>query len=319
MDVVRGLHAELPGLEEPVVTVGGFDGVHRGHQRILRDAAVWAEAVGGVAVAITFDPLPKQVVGEGGAQCITSLPHRLLLLERCGVGLAVVLAFDDAVRGLAAERFVEDVLLGWLGTRRVVVGRDARFGAGGRGDLRLLERYAGEGRLDVRSPDPVRHEGQVISSTAIRQALGDGELETVAAMLGRAYSFLGSVVPGNGRGRALGFPTANLDLHHEALPPHGVYATTVAIDDAARPALTYIGTRPTFEGPDAQPSVEVHIIELEDRDLYGRQLEVVFLEKLRDDRRFASADALVAQMRADREAAVSLHRQSRPGEPSQTL
>jgi len=319
MDVVRGLHGELPGLEAPVVTVGGFDGVHRGHQRILRDAVAWAEAAGGVAVAITFDPLPKQVLGPGGAQCITSLPHRLLLLGRCGVGLAVVLPFDDAVRGLAAERFVEDVLCGWLGTRRVVVGRDARFGAGGRGDLRLLERYAGQGRLDVRSPEPVRHEGQIISSTAIRQALGDGDLETVAAMLGRPYSFLGTVVPGDGRGRALGFPTANLDLHHEALPPYGVYATTVALGDAARPALTYIGTRPTFGEPGAQPSAEVHIIEFEDRDLYGLQLEVVFLGKLRGDRRFASADALVAQMRADRQAALALHRQPRPGEPSQTL
>jgi riboflavin kinase/FMN adenylyltransferase len=306
MDVVRGLFAELPPLGEPVVTLGGFDGVHRGHQRILGDAVAWAEAVGGQAVAITFDPLPRQVVDDHGAQCITSLPHRLLLLGRCGLGLAVVLPFDDQVKSLPPERFVEDVLFGWLGARRIVLGRDSRFGRDGRGDLALLEEYAEAGRLEVCSPEPVRHAGQVISSTAIRQAIADGDLETAGAMLGRPYACLGTVVRGEGRGRRLGFPTANLDLHHEALPPHGVYATAVPLGPRTHPALTYIGTRPTFDGPNAQPSVEVHLIDLAPGDLYGQQLEVRFLQRLRADRRFADAEALIAQMRADREAALAV-------------
>ncbi|MFW6162128.1 MAG: riboflavin biosynthesis protein RibF [Planctomycetota bacterium] len=314
MDVVRGLMAPLPALRAPVATLGGFDGVHRGHQRIVGDTVAWARAVGGEAVAITFDPLPKQVVGPGGARCITSLAHRLLLLGRCGVDVAVVLAFDEGVKRLAAEAFVERVLVGWLGARRVVVGRDARFGHGGRGDLALLERMAEAGVLEVCSPEPVRYGGQVISSTAIREAVAEGDLVTAAAMLGRPYGLLGTVVPGHGRGRDLGFPTANLDLHHEALPPHGVYATALALDDRSLPALTYIGTRPTF-ADDAQPSVEVYIIDLDDRDLYGRQLEVVFVQRLRGDRRFPDRDALIAQMEADREAARALFRDRPPPHP----
>ena len=317
METIYGLLAPLPPLVEPVVTLGGFDGVHRGHQRVLGDAVAWARAVGGRALAVTFDPLPKQVVGPGGARCITSLPHRLLLLERCGIDVAIVLTFDAALKGMAAERFVAEVVVGWIGSRRVVVGRDARFGQGGAGDLGLLRRMADAGRLEVRSPEPVVYGDQVVSSTAIRQAIAEGDLAAAAAMLGRRYSMLGTVVRGRGRGRTLGFPTANLDLHHEALPPHGVYATAVAIGGGARAALTYIGTRPTFEEADAQPSVEVHVIGLADRELYGRELEVEFIQRLRGDHRFPTPEALVAQMRADRDAALAIHRRgpTLPPEP----
>ena len=311
MNTVLGLLAPLPARPNAVATVGGYDGVHRGHQRILADTVAWARGIGGTAVTVTFDPLPKQVVGPGGALCITSLPHRLRLLERCGIDLTVVLPFDGQVKSLPAAGFVDDVLLGWLGARRIVLGRDSRFGHRGEGSLNMLNRLADEGRLEVCSPDPVRHEGQVISSTAIRQAIAAGDLDHTAAMLGRPYSLLGSVVEGYGRGRNLGFPTANLDPLHEALPPHGVYATLAILPGGPMPALTYIGTRPTFDGGDAQPSVEAHIIHFEG-DLYGATLEVQFLCCLRGDHHFPTADALIAQMRIDREAALAICQEAAP-------
>ncbi|MFP4056892.1 MAG: riboflavin biosynthesis protein RibF [Candidatus Brocadiia bacterium] len=311
MHTVRGLYAPLPPLAAPVVALGAFDGVHRGHQRILGTARTWAAEMGGESVALTFATLPRAVVGRGGALCITSLPHRLVLLERCGIDVAVVLPFDERVASIPAEGFVRDVLLGWLGARRIVLGRDATFGRGARGDLAVLRRLEARGVLEVRSPPPVYHDGEVVSSSAIREAIAEGDLDQAAALLGRPYSLLGTVEPGAGRGRSLGFPTANLDLHHEAFPPDGVYATVAYVDGRSHPSLTYIGRRPTFE-PDASPIVEVHVIGLQ-AELYGRELEVEFIQRLRGDARFHSPQALVEQMRADRQAALAAYAAARDG------
>jgi len=302
MDTVRGLHSALPHLDNPVVTLGAFDGVHRGHQAILAATTQWAAEIGSPSVVITFDPLPKSVVGRGGALCITSLPHRLLLLDRCGLDLTVVLPFDQQLAAMQPGDFVHTVLERWLGTSRIVLGRNSTFGHKGRGDLAFLTNLQQRGSLEVRSPQPVLHQGRLISSTAIRAAIAQGTLDHVAAMLGRPFSLYGTVVPGSARGRELGFPTANLDLEHEAFPPDGVYATIACVATTPHPALTYIGKRPTFESPDALPVVEVHLIDHQ-ADLYGQHLEVHFLKKLRGDQHFASRQALIAQMNADREAA----------------
>lgn len=303
MDIVRGLRAPLPALTSPVVTLGAFDGVHRGHQRILDETVSWAAGLRGHAVVLTFDPLPKAVVGPEGALCITSLDHRLALLARRGLDLAVVLPFDAIVAQMPAEQFVRDLLLSWLGTRHVVFGHDSTFGRGAEGNLALLRRFEAQGLLAVRSPEPVLHQGRVISSTAIRQAIGSGDLALAEAMLGRPFSLLGTVVRGDGRGRRLGFPTANLDLHHEAIPPDGVYATLAFLDTSPLPSLTYVGRRPTFAQDDADTAIEVHLIGVQ-ADLYGRNIEVRFIRRLRDDVRFPTPEALVAQMHADRDAAI---------------
>ncbi len=303
MNAVRGLFAQLPRLAAPVATLGAFDGVHRGHQRILAETIAWARELGGQAVVLTFDPLPKAVVEPGGALCITSLPHRLALMQRCGLDLAVVIPFDAAVAEMPAEQFVRDVLLGWIGARHVVFGHDSTFGRKAEGNLALLRRLEAGGLLAVRSPGPVRYRGGVISSTAIRQAIAAGDLRAARAMLGRPFSLLGTVVRGEGRGRSLGFPTANLDLHHEAIPPDGIYASLAHFCGETHPSLTYVGRRPTFAADDAATSIEAHVIGLE-ADLYGLDMEVRFVRKLRDDRRFPSAAALVAQMEADRRAAL---------------
>jgi len=305
MDVVKGLFAPLPPLGSPVTTLGAFDGVHRGHQRILRTTAEWAHEAAVAPLVVTFDPLPKAVVSQGGALCITSLPHRLELLARYGIGVTVVLPFDAAIAAMPPEEFVRRVLLEWLRTRRIVFGRNSTFGRSGQGTLGLLRTLARQHGFEVRSPAPVRHHGQVISSTAIRQAIADGNLRAAQTMLGRPFSLLGTVVPGAARGRTLGFPTANLDLHHEAVPPDGVYATTATFDHVAHPALTYVGRRPTFEPHDAPPLVEVHLIDFQ-ADLYGRDIEVRFIQQIRGDMRFPNADALVEQMHADRRTALGL-------------
>jgi riboflavin kinase/FMN adenylyltransferase len=305
MNVIRGLNAPLPPTTRPVVTVGGFDGVHRGHQGVLAETTAWARELAGLAAVVTFDPLPKAVVGQGEALCITSLAHRLLLLERCGMDLAVVLAFDAALAAMPAEAFVRDVLLGWLATRHVVLGFNSTFGRGGEGNAELLRRFQARGLLEVRTPGPVRHGDAIISSTLIRQATSAGRLEEAAALLGRPVVLLGTVVAGDRRGRSLGFPTANLDLHHEVAPPPGVYATVAVLDGVRHPSLTYIGPRPTFHPEATEPSFEVHLLDLE-ADLYGRQLEVEFVKTLRGDLRFPTSEALVAQMQADREAARKL-------------
>ncbi len=304
MKIIPGLFAPLPRLKTPVATLGAFDGVHRGHQRILAETVAWAAELAGASVVLTFDPLPKAVVGHREALCLTSLPHRLALLERSGVDVAVVAPFDAALAQMPAEEFVSRVLLGWLGARHLVFGRDSSFGRKGEGNLSLLRRLEADGLLSVRSPAPVRCRGKVISSTAIRQAVGEGDLRAAAAMLGRPFSLLGTVVRGKGRGAHLGFPTANLDLHHEAIPPHGIYAAVTDLDGQPRPALIYVGRCPTFHPADAPTSIEVHVIDYEG-DLYGRDIEVQFITRLRGDIRFPSADALVAQMHADRRAALA--------------
>jgi riboflavin kinase/FMN adenylyltransferase len=305
MKVVRGLRSPLPRLAAPVATIGAFDGVHRGHQAVLAETVAWAKELGGEALAVTFDPLPKAVVGAAEALCITSLAHRLLLLGRHGIAVAVVLEFDAALAALPAESFVQEVLLGWLGARRVVLGFNSTFGRRGEGNADLLRRFEQRGLLEVRTPGPVLHRGRAVSSTLIRQAIRGGQLDEAAAMLGRPVALLGTVVSGDRRGRTLGFPTANLDLHHEVAPPPGVYATVAVLDGVRHPALTYIGSRPTFHPEASEPAFEVHLLDL-DADLYGRDLEVEFVHALREDERFPSQEALVAQMRADREAARRL-------------
>ena len=302
MDIVRGLLAPLPPLRCPVATLGGFDSVHLGHQAVLAETRAWADPLGGEAVAVTFDPLPRAVFGSREAVCITSLEHRLLLLERCGMHLAIVLHLDDTLAAMSPEAFVRDVLLGWLGASHIVLGFNSTFGRRGEGNAELLRRFEAEGTLDVRTPSPVLHGDTPISSTLIRQAIAAGDLAEAAAMLGRPVAILGTVVRGDQRGRTLGFPTANLDLHHEVAPPAGVYATVAVVAGTRHPSLTYIGPRPTFHPDATSPVFEVHLLDL-DADLYGRQIEVEFLHTLRGDMKFPTQQALIRQMNADRDAA----------------
>jgi riboflavin kinase/FMN adenylyltransferase len=308
MRVFRDLEHLSPALfRAPAVTIGVFDGVHRGHRAIidaLRDAAREAQ---GDAVVVTFDRHPRLVLTGEAPPAITSLEHRLVLFERAGVDAAVVLHFDAALAKKSAEDFLAEILLGRIGARTLVLGADSHFGRGREGTIAFLEARRERLGFALKAvplvPADAAGAGPV-SSTAIRRAIAEGRLADAAAMLGRPLSLLGRVERGDERGRTLGFPTANLALHHEVCPPRGVYAARVEVDGVRYRTLVNIGTRPTFGG---SPSlhVEAHLLAFEG-DLYGRVLEVEFLARLRDERRFESVEALVTQIRADRDAALAL-------------
>ena len=297
MKVIHG-DRDLPELKWPVATLGTFDGVHLGHQKIFREAVGWARQNGGEAVVVTFSTHPRSITTGVASEFITSLDHRLLLMQRLGIDLALVLDFDRKLAAMPAEEFVVKYFCTLIKARGIVVGFDNRFGRGGEGDPHLLREMGGEGGFEVRVVGPVRIDGELVSSTAIRNAICEGRLAAAAAMLGRRASLLGTVVGGEGRGRQLGFPTANLDLHHEAHPPTGLYAGHATLGDHAYKALVSIGSQPTFHAPDSPVVVEVYIHGYHG-NLYGRDLEVVFIRKLREQRQFESAEELAEAIRKD--------------------
>lgn len=298
MRVLKGLEA-LPDArraEGCAATVGVFDGVHLGHFVVLRKVVERAAALGVRPVMVTFAGHPKEVLLGRAPAAVTSLAHRLLLFERAGIETTLALEFTPVLKEFTAEDFVRRVLLDGLGLRELVFGFDSKFGrdrGGNPASLAPLARALGFGIVEV---PPLRLRGRAVSSSAVREAVALGDLDAAATMLGRPVSVLGTVVRGDGRGRGLGFPTANLDLHHELHPPEGVYAALALDGGALRPAVVNVGRRPTFGG--AQRQVEAHLLDWSG-DLYGRDLEVFFLARLRDERAFPDRAALTAQIRAD--------------------
>jgi riboflavin kinase / FMN adenylyltransferase len=287
-----------------VATVGVFDGVHLGHFHVLRQVALRAQQRNMKAVMVTFADHPKAVLLGQAPSTITSLEHRLLLFRRAGIDATLVLNFTPKLRELTAEQFTRKILIEGLDLRELVFGFDSKFGKDRGGNLESLQPLAQELGFALTQVPPLMVHGHAISSTAIREAVQLGDLAKAGLMLGRPASLLGTVVHGDGRGKSLGFPTANLDLLHALQPPTGVYATFVCITDErpskVLPAVVNLGKRPTFEN--AGHSIEVHLLDFEG-DLYGRTLEVFFLQKLRTERSFASAEQLAAQIARDCAAA----------------
>ena len=290
-------------LEQPAVAVGNFDGVHRGHQALVAAASEAAARHGGAVAVLTFDPHPSRVLSPQRApSTLMTLQQKAETLEGCGVDHVIVLPFTRELAALAAEDFVQRVLVDGLAARCIVVGETFRFGRERAGDLALLRREGVVRGFDVRGVEPVLHEGVAISSTRIREALARGGVHSAQAMLGRAYFVDGRVVEGDQRGRTLGIPTANVNPSGEILPAAGVYAGWCVVEDGTRwRAVINIGRRPTFEyGGDVV--LEAHLLDF-DGDLYGNGLRVEFEEHLRDERRFDGVDALKRQIHLDAERA----------------
>jgi riboflavin kinase/FMN adenylyltransferase len=288
------------------LAIGVFDGVHLGHQRVIGQAGADARVSGGTAVVLTFDPHPMRVLQPDKApRLLTSTPHKLRLIEQLGVDVCLVLHFDRAFSLMPAERFIEQVVHRTNQLLEICVGGRFRFGHNRAGDVRLIAKLGAGHGFAVKEIAPVELAGHVVSSTAVRQQVLAGHLDRVAAMLGRPFSVLGTVVPGDRRGRQLGFPTANLDPHSEALPPDGVYAVRAVVDARPQIGVANIGLRPTFASTRSQRVFEVHLLDF-DGDLYRREIEVVFLQKIRAERTFESADALRSQIAADIQAARQL-------------
>jgi riboflavin kinase/FMN adenylyltransferase len=297
MKVHYDLKSFRESLPHPVVTMGNFDGIHRGHQEIFRSLKREAEAKAGTALVITFFPHPLKVLHPDRApRLITSLQDRVELMECCGVDRVLCIPFDLDFASWDAERFVREILVRKVGTKKVLVGEDFRFGRNREGGLRFLEEKGGSFGFEVQKIEPVRVEGMEISSTRIRQSLQHGRVRESAAMLGRPYNISGTVVTGEKRGKTLGYPTANLATEAELLPPNGVYAVRVVLENERLPAVASLGVKPTFSG--RQFSIEAHIFDF-DRDLYGKSMRMEFIDWIREEQSFPDAQALAEQIDRD--------------------
>jgi riboflavin kinase/FMN adenylyltransferase len=295
MEILSGLDAlPDPRLRSPVAAWGVFDGVHRGHRRILDAVLGWARADGAPSAVLTFDRHPAEVLRGASVPMITPLPERLRLLGGCGLDFCVVLGFTKAFAETSARDFAAGILRDRLGVKGLVLGHDSRFGKDREGDLALLRSLD----IEVRRCEPELHEGRPVSSGRVREAVLGGRLEEARLLLGRPAAVFGTVVRGDRRGSALGFPTANLALSHAVRPPGGVYAAEVPLEGRTWRAVANLGTRPTFTDS-GKESVEVHLLDWKGGDLYGRDLEVRFLERLRGERKFAGVDELKRQIEAD--------------------
>ncbi|MFI0409704.1 bifunctional riboflavin kinase/FAD synthetase [Actinomadura sp. 3N508] len=287
-----------------VVTIGVFDGVHRGHQRIVGTAAEEARRRGLRSVVITFDPHPDEVVRPGThPPLLASTKRRIELLEGLGTDAVVVVPFTPALSRVPPEEFVQSVLVDRLHAAHVIVGEDFRFGHKAKGDVALL-RELGEKYDFTTEGMPLVANGGTISSTYIRERLDAGDVESAAGALGRPHRVEGVVVRGHQRGRALGFPTANLEtLPHTAIPADGVYAGWLVCDSERYPAFRWpaaisIGTNPTFEGA-GERTVEAYALDRDDLDLYGEHMAVDFTDRIRDTLKFDSVEALIEEMHRD--------------------
>lgn len=284
------------------VALGNFDGVHRGHQALIGAAATAAESVGGPLVLATFEPHPRRFFAPHDPPFrLTPFRSKAILLQALGVDVLLVLTFDRAMSHISAEDFVQRVLVDGLAARQVVVGSDFRFGHRRGGDVALLERMGKKAGFSVTLVAPVgAADGEVYSSTRVRDFLVAGKPAHAAALLGRPFEIEGRVLHGDRRGRSIGFPTANLDLDDYLRPALGVYAVRAGIGDGDAPewvdGVANLGRRPTVDGE--RLLLEVHLFDFE-REIYGEHLRVALIEYIRPERRFNGLDALQAQIGED--------------------
>lgn len=304
MLVIHGTAAVPPEAKGAVLAIGNFDGVHRGHQSLVARALAEAKRTARPAGVLLFEPHPREFFDPGALHFrLTPLTEKLDVFAGLGLDLAVVLAFDAALAARDADRFIQDILVGALAVSHVVVGYHFFFGRNRSGSPATL-RKAGEALgFGVTVVEPVADRGEPFSSTAIRLALAEGDVEGAAAALGRPWRVRGPVVGGAKRGTGLGFPTANVALPKGTALGHGIFAVRVGLEGRVLDGAAYLGTRPTFD--DGKPVLEVFLFDF-DGDIYGREIEVSFIAKVRDDRRFASAEELVRQMQADCDRAREL-------------
>jgi len=296
MEIIRDLGA-LARHTYPVTAIGNFDGVHLGHRAILKAAIDHARAAGGTAFALTFDPLPAKVLAPARAPRLILTPDdKLEMLRLSGTDGVIVLDFTRELSRLSPRDFVRDYLRAKIGVREVVVGHSVSFGHNRAGNAAMMVELGREFGFDTEVVGPIKIDGLEVSSTKVREAIAAGDLRGAARLLGRYHFLRGPVVRGRERGRTIGFPTANLASETECIPPDGVYATRVILDDGAYPAITNIGMRPTFS--ETERSIEAHIFDFT-RDLYGTRIKLELIERIRAERKFDNADALKAQIALD--------------------
>lgn len=293
-----------------VLTLGVFDGLHLGHQRIMHKVVERARVTASAATAITFDPHPRSVLHpESAPPLLQTLDQRLANFEVLGIEQAIVIRFDREFASQAADEFLRDIVHDRLQAKEVYLGKGFAFGRGRGGNIDLLRRMSAELGFVADEVDEVTLRGQRISSSKIRELLAEGRVNLVRRMLGRPYGVEGVIIRGDRRGHTIGFPTANLHPHNRVVPKFGVYATATLIDGIWRRSITNIGVRPTF-GAESEPSIESYIFDF-DRELYGDVIRVRFLHRIRDERKFSGVDELKAQI--ERDTGRALNYFGRPG------
>jgi riboflavin kinase/FMN adenylyltransferase len=293
----------IPADRGTVATVGTFDGVHLGHWAVLQEIRARAEAAGRRSVLVTFDPHPLRIVRPEHAPPLLTTPvEKKEILAESGLDWAVFVTFTERLSRYEPRRFVEEILVGRLGVEELVIGYDHGFGRDREGDPASLERMGRELGFSVDVVSPVSAGGSAISSSRIRGLLSKGDVEAAARCLGRPYSIRGIVVRGDGRGRQLGFPTANLQVvgGDKLIPPPGIYAVRGVLRSGSHAGALHLGPRPTFKG--SPPSIELHLVDFEG-EIYGEEVRVDFVDRLRGVEPFTTVDALVRQIRSDVEAA----------------
>jgi riboflavin kinase / FMN adenylyltransferase len=294
--------------QHPVLALGNFDGLHRGHLKIIERVRRVAGERAATAVVMTFDPHPPRIVRPDKAPpLLMTRAQRLEALDRAGVDGVAIVRFTRELSRWEPEAFVRAVLVEWLRVSEVWVGANFLFGRDRAGNFSMLRALGASYGFRAEKIDPVRYKEFVVSSTRIRRLISEGRVDEAGALLGHPYSIDGVVVAGESRGHALGYPTANLRTDNELVPPDGVYATTVRLDGVIYPSITNIGVRPTF-GDGDKPVIESHLL-AGGRDLYDRTLRLGFIQRLRDERKFEQVEQLKAQIAADVQNARTLFEQ----------
>jgi riboflavin kinase / FMN adenylyltransferase len=298
METFRSI-SELSKLPGPLfLAIGVFDGVHLGHQAVISTSAEHARAVNGTPVVVTFDPHPEKILRpEAAPHLLTATPHKIALIRDLGVRHLLIITFDKKFAATEPEDFVQQLVNDSKPLREICVGHEWSFGKNRRGNLELLKKLGAQFDFNVVGIPPVTVNGEVVSSTTIRQAVEAGDLKKAAEMLGREYTILGTVVRGNDLGKKIGFPTANLSAHNEQFPPNGVYFAEAKLDRAVYPGVVNLGCRPTVSSK-TERVLEIHLLDF-NRDIYGRDVQVRFIRYLRPEKKFENLEALAHQIEAD--------------------
>lgn len=299
MQILRSV-PELSHLPGPLfLAIGVFDGVHLGHQAVISTSAEHARAENGTLVVVTFDPHPEKVLRpEKAPHLLTATAHKIALIRRLGVRHLLIIAFDPQFAATEPEDFVQQLVQHSKPLREICVGHEWSFGKSRRGNLQLLTKLGTNFDFNVVGIRPVTVNGEIVSSTAIRRAVAAGDLKKAAAMLGRDYTILGTVVRGDDLGKKIGFPTANLSAHSEQFPPDGVYFAEAKLEGVVYPGVVNLGYRPTVSNSKSDRVLEIHLLDFK-REIYGRDLELRFVRYLRPEKKFENVDALVRQIERD--------------------
>jgi len=301
MEIILGIEKIARPFRNPVVALGNFDGIHLGHQLIFERTKQQAEEITGESLVFTFEPHPLEVLhADDCPPLITPFKKKMILIESFGIDVVICATFTKGFSTMSAKEFVKSILVDQIGARRVIVGYNYSFGMQRQGHVEDLEKYAQEFGFQVTAIGPLRVGNQIISSSAIRSLVQRGEMAEAARLLGRHYMVLGKVIWGTARGRLLGVPTANVEILNELYPRKGVYAVEVLIDNETHQGVANVGVNPTFRGN--QFSLEVHIFDF-DREIYGKDIQVAFIERIRGERAFESPEALIKQIRKDMDQA----------------